>query len=139
MSQKPIRTFDEFWSHYVRAHSSKQNRMLHFAGTSAAMAIVAAAVLGRRPRLLALAPLVGYGAAWVGHFVVEGNTPASFGHPLWSLASDFVMWSKIVGGTMDAEVERVMASAGDDAANQVNDERVNVPYGSTVPNRDALN
>ena len=67
MSQKPIRTFDEFWPHYVRAHASKQNRMLHFAGTSAAMAIVAAAVLGRRPRLLALAPLVGYGAAWIGH------------------------------------------------------------------------
>lgn len=110
-SEQPIRTFEEFWPHYVRAHANKGNRMLHFAGTTGAMACVAAAILTRKPKLLALAPLVGYGAAWIGHFGVEKNTPATFGHPLWSLASDFVMWWKTATGTMDAEVERHTTAA----------------------------
>jgi hypothetical protein len=106
MSQQPIGSFDEFWPHYVRAHSHKGNRLLHFAGTTAAVACVAAAIVTRRPKLLAVAPVVGYGAAWVGHFLVENNVPATFGHPLYALAGDFVMWWKIATGTMDAEVER---------------------------------
>ena len=61
--------------------------------------------------MLALAPVLGYGSAWIGHFFVEGNVPAAFGHPLWSLRADMRMWTKIVAGTMDAEVERVMADA----------------------------
>ena len=35
-SEQPIRSFGEFWPHYVRAHANKGNRMLHFAGTTAA-------------------------------------------------------------------------------------------------------
>jgi hypothetical protein len=104
---KPIETFEEFWTYYVRAHSNKQNRTLHFLGTTAAMACAAGALLGRRRWPLLLAPLVGYGPAWIGHFLVEGNKPATFGHPLWSLRADLIMWRKILTGTMDAEVERV--------------------------------
>jgi hypothetical protein len=122
MSQQPIGSFNEFWPHYVRAHSNKGNRLLHFTGTTAAMACVAAAIVTRRPKLLALAPVLGYGAAWIGHFGVEKNRPATFGHPLYSLASDFVMWWKIATGTMDAEVERYTSeeSAAPDAPRQNN-------------------
>lgn len=111
MSAEPIRSFEEFWPYYVRAHANKTNRILHFAGTTAAVACVLGALVFRRPKLLIAAPIVGYGAAWIGHFFVEGNVPATFGHPLWSLKADFVMASKIVNGTMDAEVERVMAES----------------------------
>ena len=100
--------FDEFWAHYVRAHSKKGTRDLHFVGTSAAMALAAAGLLTRRRYLLLLAPVVGYGFAWASHFLVEGNTPATFGNPLWSLQADFLMWRKILDGTMDGEVDRVV-------------------------------
>ncbi len=106
---KRIDTFDEFWVHYVKAHANKTNRTLHFIGTSGAMALIAAGVLTRRPSLLLAAPVVGYGFAWAGHFLVEGNVPATFGHPAWSLRGDLKMWSMILEGTMDAEVERVLA------------------------------
>jgi len=38
-----------------------------------------------------LAPAVGYGFAWFGHFGVEKNKPSTFTHPFLSLASDHVM------------------------------------------------
>jgi hypothetical protein len=76
------------------------------------MGTAALGLLTRRPGLLLAAPVVGYGLSWIGHFVVEGNTPATFGHPLWSLRGDFRMWWKTASGTMSAEVERVMKSNG---------------------------
>ena len=54
-------------------------------------------------------PIGGYGFAWVGHFFVEHNRPATFKYPLWSFRGDWVMWSKMIAGTMDAEVERCVA------------------------------
>ena len=106
-----IRTFEEFWPHYVRAHQSKGNRTMHFIGTSAAMALVGTGLLTGNLVLIGAAPVVGYGCAWFGHFVLEGNVPATFGHPLWSFAADFVMWKKILAGTMDAEVAKHVAAA----------------------------
>ena len=38
-----------------------------------------------------LTPIIGYGFAWVGHFVFEQNKPATFKYPLYSLMGDFVM------------------------------------------------
>src|SRR4051812_37022858 len=106
---KQFLTFEEFWPFYVSEHAKKSTRTLHFIGTTAAMACIGAAVLTRKKWLLAVAPLVGYGPAWVSHFFIEGNKPASFNHPWWSFRADLVMWTKIVTGKMDAEVERVIA------------------------------
>jgi hypothetical protein len=105
------KSFEEFWDFYVRAHSNPTNRKLHFIGTSLAFGCVAGAALTRRKSLLLAAPVLGYGFAWVGHFVFEKNKPASFDHPLWSFKADMKMWAMIATGKMDAEVERVMAGA----------------------------
>jgi hypothetical protein len=108
MADQEFRTFEEFWPFYVKEHQKKATRLLHFAGTTGAMACLAGGLLTKRRWLLALAPVVGYGPAWVGHFFVEGNKPASFKYPLWSLRADLVMWSKMVRFQMDEEVERVL-------------------------------
>ncbi len=108
---KTYASFEEFWPEYVRAHTNKTNRQLHFVGTTLAAACVGAGLVFRRPLLLLAAPVVGYGFAWVGHFVFEKNKPASFTHPVYSLRGDWVMWSKIANGTMDAEVEKYTAGA----------------------------
>ncbi len=110
MAQR-FESFDEFWTFYVRAHSKKSTRVLHFVGTSLGVGSAALGLMSGRLALLAAAPVLGYLPAWVGHFVFEGNIPATFGNPLWSLKADFVMFSKMVNGTMDAEVERVMRAA----------------------------
>ena len=99
-------------------HQKKATRILHFIGTTSAMACLAGGLLTKRRWLLAVAPVVGYAPAWVGHFFIEGNKPASFTHPIWSLRADLVMWSKMVRFEMDDEVERVLRESADTSATQ---------------------
>jgi hypothetical protein len=109
MEERDFKTFEEFWPYYVSQHSKKGTRLFHFAGTTAGLACAVAGAFLRKRWLFAVAPVVGYVSSWTGHFFVEKNIPATFKHPLWSFRADFVMWTKMVDGTMDAEVERVMA------------------------------
>lgn len=111
-----ITRYEDFWPVYVRFHSHPLNRAMHLLGTSAAIAAVTAFARTGRGRYLAIAPLLGYGPAWIGHFFVEGNRPATFEYPLWSLRADFEMVFRMLTGSMDAEVERHTAPAPDPAA-----------------------
>lgn len=115
MSER-IQSFEEFWPFYVGEHAKKATRLMHFVGTTAAMACVGAAVIKGKPAIALGALVAGYGPAWVSHFFVEKNKPASFKYPLWSLIADFKMWSLIATGKMDAEVERIMQERADVAA-----------------------
>lgn len=47
---------------------------------------------------LIAALLVGYGFAWIGHFVFEKNKPASFKQPIYSFMGDWRMWFDILRG-----------------------------------------
>ena len=100
-------TYADFWPYYVDAHRHPMTRTLHFIGTSVAILCLAAAVAGFSPWFLLAAPVIGYGFAWVGHFWVEKNTPATFGHPVWSLMSDFRMFGLMCVGRMGDELKRV--------------------------------
>ena len=105
--QESIDSFDDFWPHYVHAHRNPMNRVCHYVGTSVALGAVGAAAITLNPAWLLVAPVVGYGSAWVGHFVFERNKPATFEHPLWSFRGDFKMLSLALRGKMGDEVERV--------------------------------
>lgn len=101
-------SFEEFWPYYVSQHRNATCRKLHFAGTTMALGLVAASPLF--PPALAMAPVVGYGLAWIGHFAFEKNRPASWyslKHFAWSLRGDLRMWRMTLVGDMEAEVERI--------------------------------
>lgn len=102
-----FQSFDEFWPFYLSEHSSRRSRLLHIAGTTAALAMAGAAVARRSPKMLALAPLLGYGPAWVGHYIIEGNRPATFKHPLWSLQGDLKMAGLAYTGQLREELDRL--------------------------------
>ena len=100
-----IRTFTDFWPYYVRAHSRPHTRLLHAIGSILALVAIACGFL-ISPWFFLAAPLIGYSFAWYGHFFVEHNKPATFGHPFFSLAADYVMLWKILTGRMNAEVAK---------------------------------
>ena len=103
---RDYRSFAEFWPFYLREHSRPRTRALHYAGTSLVIAIALfAAITGRWLWLLAI-PVAGYGFAWIAHFKVEKNRPATFTYPLWSLAADFRMWWLWVTGRLKSELDR---------------------------------
>ena len=106
MADVEMKSFAEFWPFYVREHGRAGTRLLHAAGTLSSTALVVFFVATGRWRWLPLALVVGYGAAWVGHFFVEHNRPATFKHPLWSFAADYKMVALMLTGRMGREVER---------------------------------
>ena len=95
MSASEFRSLREFYPYYLQEHSNPVCRRLHFIGTSLVIVIAAAALATGNLALLWVLPFAGYGFAWVGHFVYEKNRPATFKHPFYSLASDFLMYRDI--------------------------------------------
>ncbi len=110
MANARIQSYAEFWPYYLGEHRSPVSRTLHYFGTSVALLTVLTAVVTRSGWLVPLALVFGYGPAWVGHFFVENNRPASFKYPLWSLMSDFKMLAYALRGRMDAEMIRLYGS-----------------------------
>ena len=104
MSPK-LATFEELWPYYVSQHMNPACRALHFAGTTLAIACLAATVLVS-PLWFFGSLLGGYSFAWIGHFFFEKNRPATFTHPLWSLRADFRMFRLMLLGRMQPELAR---------------------------------
>ena len=91
-------SFRDFYPYYLSEHRNPACRRLHFAGSTLVLLVIVVAIATREARWLWLAPVAGYGFAWVGHFVFEKNRPATFRHPLYSLAGDWVMYWQILRG-----------------------------------------
>ena len=108
MPQDRLKSFAEFWPFYVREHRRRATRFWHFCGSSLALLVVVGALAMRYWLLLLAAPVCGYAFAWLSHWLVEKNRPATFAYPLWSLAADFKMWWLIATGRMGAETRRIL-------------------------------
>ncbi|MFC4729621.1 Mpo1-like protein [Coralloluteibacterium thermophilus] len=91
-------SFREFYPFYLDEHRNPVSRRLHFIGSCGVIVLVVAALLTRNPWWLPAALVCGYGFAWVGHFFFEKNRPATFRHPFYSFAGDWVMFKDILTG-----------------------------------------
>ena len=98
MSER-YRSFRDFYPYYLSEHRDPNCRRLHVVG-SALIVVLIALVIARwlSPWWLLAIPLIGYGFAWVGHFVFEKNRPATFTYPLYSLIGDWVMFKDMLTG-----------------------------------------
>ncbi len=111
MSKLEYNSFAEFWPHYVAEHSRALTRLLHLLGTAIALGCVVCFIVTGRWYLIPLALIPGYGVAWIGHFFVEKNRPATFQYPLWSFMGDYKMIWMMLTGRMTGEVERATGKA----------------------------
>ncbi len=91
-------SFSDFYPYYLSEHSNVTCRRLHVIGSALVIMVAVAAIVGQNWLLLWLLPIIGYGFAWVGHFFFEHNKPATFKHPLYSLAGDWVMFWQVITG-----------------------------------------
>lgn len=91
-------SFREFYPYYLEQHSHPVARRLHVSGTLLALLIGVAALLRGRWPWLGAALGAGYLPAWVGHWLFQGNSPATFRHPFYSLRGDFALLAEVLTG-----------------------------------------
>ncbi len=105
---RKFQSYDEFFTFYLLQHSDPRNRILHAVGTTLGIAVVVLAFVSGHPWYALLFFPVGYGFAWTGHFALEKNKPATFGHPFWSFISDFRMLGLMLTGRLAARMKPQM-------------------------------
>lgn len=99
-------TLRDYYHWYRTQHRVAANRRLHAFGSLlvpfVALAFAFGAVLASPWALLPMPFALffcSYGPAWVGHWFIEGNRPATFTDPVRSLICDYwMLWDEIQGG-----------------------------------------
>lgn len=98
MEPPRIATFAEFYAFYLQEHSRRGTRILHFCGTGAGLICLAVGVDQGRPWWIGLGLILGYAFAWVSHFFIERNRPATFRYPFFSFIADFRLFFELLTG-----------------------------------------
>src|SRR4051812_17169313 len=93
-----FKSLKEFYPFYLSEHRNATSRVLHFIGSGLAIFCLFTALLFHNFWFFLAIPIVGYGFAWAGHLFFEKNKPATFQYPLYSLASDFMLFYDILSG-----------------------------------------
>ena len=92
------KTFKDFYPYYIEEHSKPKTKLLHFIGTSISLFFLVQLVRTFDPIYFIYALLSGYGFAWVAHFFIEKNKPATFTYPFYSFIGDHKMFVEILMG-----------------------------------------
>ena len=100
MSQNRFKSFSDFWPYYLGEHSKPATRVLHCVGSLVAIGVIIAVIAIGKWWLFPLALVPGYAMAWIGHFFIEKNRPATFTYPLWSFMGDWKMLALMLTGRL---------------------------------------
>ena len=84
-------TISEYYKYYLTLHEHPKCKLLHFIGTTIAIYLYIRFFMTFDLMYLLYSLLAGYGFAWIGHFFVEKNKPATFKYPFWSFIGDHKM------------------------------------------------
>lgn len=103
---RKIDNYEDFWPFYLQEHAKPKTRLMHYIGSSLALVCLFKFLTTFSPLWLLLGLLSGYGFAWVSHFFIEHNKPATFTYPKWSFISDWRMFYCFLTGKLDEELKR---------------------------------
>ena len=103
---KKYQSFETFWPFYLGEHSLPSTRWVHFVGTTIALLNLITAIVTLSPAYILSGLFSGYFFAWVSHFFIEKNRPATFTYPAWSFIADWRMWALMATGKLPAELAK---------------------------------
>ncbi|MDV6332780.1 DUF962 domain-containing protein [Asticcacaulis sp. 201] len=86
------RTYSAFFDFYLSEHGRPATRAVHYLGSVCGIAALVLTVSTGHLWWIAAGLVAGYGCAWIGHFFIEHNRPATFKYPLWSFIGDYHMF-----------------------------------------------
>ncbi|MFS1423580.1 DUF962 domain-containing protein [Shewanella sp. 10N.286.48.B5] len=96
MADKQYQDFKSFYPFYLSQHQNATCRRLHYLGSGLIVLLLLVTLVSQQWWQLLFIPVIGYGFAWIGHFVFEKNKPATFEYPLYSLFADWVMFAQML-------------------------------------------
>jgi hypothetical protein len=96
--EKRYTNFKDFYPYYLSEHSHKTTKLLHFIGTSISLYFLFNFFRTFDFVYIILSLLSGYGFAWISHFFIEKNKPATFKYPFYSFIGDHLMFVEIIMG-----------------------------------------
>ncbi|MCR2832898.1 DUF962 domain-containing protein [Parerythrobacter lacustris] len=105
-------TFAYFYPHDQSEHSKASTRALHYVGTTLVVGLAVFAIITANWWWLLALPLAGYFFAWLAHFTLEKNRPATLTYPLGSLAADFRMWTLWLTGRLGPHLKHAGVRKG---------------------------
>ena len=95
-----VRTFEEFWPHYVALHSRPETQAMHAMATLTCGALVIAGVVTANPILVVLAPLADFAIAQTSHRLFERNQTTPWRNVAWHARAELRMLRLVLSGTM---------------------------------------
>jgi hypothetical protein len=105
-SETKFTSFSAFYPFYLLEHQHPLCRLLHYIGSSLVLILGAFIIATQHWSWLWLLLVVGYGFAWIGHFFIEHNRPATFKYPFYSLLADWVMFKDFLTGQLAQKLQR---------------------------------
>jgi hypothetical protein len=104
MADKEYKTFAEFYPYYLNEHRRVGTRITHFIGTTLFFVLTIIGCVKENGFFLLGGVVAAYFFAWVGHFFIEKNKPATFKYPWMSLRGDFKLYFEILLGKQKFKV-----------------------------------
>lgn len=102
---RKFNSYEEFYQFYLREHSKPQTRLFHCLGTAIGLGFLTFAILQQNWALVFWGFLTGYAVAWLSHFFIEKNRPATIRYPIYSFLADFKMFFETLTGKLPLNKE----------------------------------
>ena len=95
-------SFEEFYPFYLCEHSLPVTKLFHFIVTFNVLVfllnLLNAKATSTKLRIFVFALVQAYSLAWISHFFLEQNKPATFKYPIYSFMADWVMFKDALKG-----------------------------------------
>jgi len=95
-----FKEFEDFYPYYICEHTKPRTKLFHFVSTTNLLLLLLSMWLSSTFSFgtLILGIVQAYGLAWISHFYIEMNKPATWQYPLLSFLGDLKMFTELASG-----------------------------------------